>query len=177
MAFQRKWHVDLLCTMGVLFFGLFVWVGFQNVDGQENPSIKGYGGRLPEKTRTVLERMNEEIRNTKGIIDARSERIRFLSKSQDVKEYCFAYGILWYNDIPVISDVQFFRFEYRDEFGNLLTRVQNHLLSVTTIVYTLRMGYGNKEVRVSSRLKIPFCSLDAGLKKADPMTWAVVPNK
>ena len=167
MEIRKNWRHDIVLLGGILILGLFVWMGSRLLDKTDSTPIRGYGGKLSRKVVTVLERMNEDLMNTKGILSAQPGRILFVDENHHPKEYSFAYGTLWCNDFPVISGVRAFHFEYRDGAGNLLTRAEENLSAVETVVYTIRVAVNETDVMASYRAQIPFARLGGRWKDRD----------
>ncbi|MFH1943400.1 MAG: hypothetical protein ABIL68_14965 [bacterium] len=141
---------------GMFILALFLWLGsVRIVDMKKESSIRGYGGTLPDKVVTALARMNRDLENAKAIVYARPDRVCFIDASKTLKEYSFAYAALWCDDTPVISGIQAFHFEYRDDRGNLFARAGKYLPSVETVAYTIRISENDRDVLTNCRVKIP----------------------
>lgn len=141
---------------------------------RSDTSIKTYGGKLSDKELRVLEKMNGELHNSKKILYAQPDRILFIDKSEDLKEYSYAYGTLWFNNYPVIGDVRAFHFEYRDEASNFLTLSGKNLSTIETIGYMIRVTLDDKDVLASSRVKISPASLIQRSKDREKVYYAGV---
>jgi len=177
MRIGTNWRHEVVLLGGALFLGLFVWMGSRLLGKTDSTSIQGYGGKLSTKVVTVLERMNEDLRSARGILAAQPGRIRFIDKAQNTKEYSFAYGTLWCNDFPVISDVRAFHFEYRDSDGNLLTRAGENLSAVETVAYTIRVAENETDVLTSSRIRIPSVWPNEKLNSPHQTAWTASANR
>jgi len=90
------------------------------------------------------------------IVTAQSDRLIVASDQQALQTYSFNFQAIWNNNSPVITGVRAFHFEYRDRWGNLLTRAENRLSDVETVAYTMRLEVENKEIMIFSRIQIPF---------------------
>lgn len=172
--FRVPWRRRVVFLFKILFLGLFVWVGSLAVIRPDARSIQGYGGLLPPKTSRSLERMHAALRSAKRIIAAQPNRVRFVDDNETVAEYSFAYGTLWYNDYPVVSDVRAFHFEYRDGMGGLLVRAEEELARVETVGYTIRVASKDREVSASSRVKLPSVCVIAALRSEKQVALANV---
>jgi hypothetical protein len=56
---------------------------------------------------------------------------------------------------PLVSGVNALHFEYRDQWGNLLTHRSDNCGFVQTIAYTVRLVDRSSEVFVNSRTAVP----------------------
>lgn len=174
--FRANWRYDMTIIGGILFLGIFVWMGSRNPDESGPLSIKGYGGELSHNVVKILERMNEDLKTSKGIISAKPNRIVIIDGNNDVKEYSFAYETLWCNNSPVVSSVRAFHFEYRDGSGNLLNRTEKYLSVVETVGYTIRIWLDDKDVLTSSKVRIPAFGRDDNVENPDPVEWETALN-
>jgi hypothetical protein len=163
-VFNIKWKNDLIIASVLIFTAFFVWVASRAVDKSSESTLRGYGGKLSQKLRYTLERMNSDLKNAKLIITLQSDRVSFIDKNERLKEYSYAYNALWCDDYPVVSDVRSFYFEYRDKCGNLLTQNNRNLSSVAMVGYTIRFGENGKEIFSNSKVQISSKTINNSLK-------------
>jgi len=174
--FRAKWRYDMTIIGGILLLGVFVWMGSRNPDESGSSSMKGYGGELSHDVVRILQEMNEDLKNSKGIISARPNRIVFIDGNDGLKEYSFAYETLWCNNSPAVSSVRAFHFEYRDGSGNLLNRTEKYLSVVETVGYTIRIRLDDKDVLTSSKVRIPCFRQEDNVENPHPIEWETALN-
>lgn len=150
-----KRHYDILIIGSILCVGLFFWMGNRSPSRSDPSPIKSYGGDLPSRIQTLLKGLNEDLNNAHHIVTAQPGGILFITDHGKEKKYSYAYETLWVNDLPVISSIKAFHFEYRDERGNLLVRAQKNPIAIVSVAFTLRIEIHEKEILINSRVKIP----------------------
>ena len=150
-----KRHYDIFIIGSILCFGFFLWMGNRSPSRSDPSPIKSYGGDLPSRIQASLEGLNEDLNNARHIVTAQREGILFITNQGKEKKYSYAYETLWGNDLPVISSIKAFHFEYRDKRGNLLVRAQKNTVAIKSITYTIRIEIHEKEILINSRVKIP----------------------
>lgn len=149
-----KRHYDILIIGCILCFGLFLWMGNRSPSQSDPSHVKSYGGDLPVRTQTLLERLNEDLNNARHILTAQPGGILFITEHGKEIKYSYAYETLWLNGLPVISSIRAFHFEYRDGRGNLLFRAQKNPNTILTVAYTIRIEVHDKEIVINSSVKI-----------------------
>ena len=165
MKLRVNWKYDTVIGLVLLFFAIFVWMGSRKIGSVVELQINGYGGKLPKETVNILERMNKEFAETRAILFAQPDRIIIVDKNKNIKEYSFAYGTLWCDGFPIVSDIRAFHFEYRDEKRNLLTRANKNLPAIQRVTYIMRIFHDNKEILTGSSVKLS--ALDNSIKTND----------
>lgn len=155
MKYPMKRHLDIWIIGSMLCVGLFLWMGNRSSSPSDPSPIKSYGGDLPGRIQTPLEGLNEDLNNVCHIVTARPGGILFITDHGKEKQYRYAYETLWVNDLPVISNIKAFHFEYRDKRGNLLIRAQKNPTAIVSVAYTMRIEIREREILINSRVKIP----------------------
>ena len=122
-----------------------------NVDLFEHQS---YDRRLPDKVIRGLEMMDSDLQNAKRLISFDSDRIRFEDRQGSIKEYHFAYGVLWCNNYPVISEITAFHFEFRNASRHLVSPSRMSL-PITTIEYTLKILHRDQDLFANQSFNAP----------------------
>ena len=161
MKDSRYRHIQITVATVCILIGFFVWQGNRIRSDRLIPSLQVYGGSLSEYEISVLESMNRDLERTDKILSAGPQKISFLNHERDCVEYGFAYGTLWKNDSACLLGVRAFHLEYRDQYGNLLTRCDKKLHSIKTVSYVIRLGVEQNNVITSFKTRI---------KSPDPWT-------
>ncbi len=122
-----------------------------DVDFIEN---QNYDKRLPDKVVHGLEMMDSDLRSAKRLITFDSDEILFEDQKGHIKEYHFAFGVLWCNDYPIIAEIAAFHFEFRNAAGHQVSPSRMPQ-SITTIEYTLKMVQRDQELFANQSFKAP----------------------
>ena len=142
-------------VLGIIALLIFLlWGSGLDVSGKNPESIRSFGGDLPKKARYVLEDMNEEIRNTFEIVSAYPHQLVFKKYQKKTGKYSYNHGSIWKNDSPLLTGISAFHFEYRDRWGNLITRTDKSISSIETVNYTIRIKVDGDDVLAGSRVQI-----------------------
>ena len=139
-----------MLILAVLFFGLEsrgdAWSGGGMLDV--------LGGRLPQKAAIELERINAEIMAAKAILQAETGVIRILDAQDQVRRFAYQNGTLWADGRPVLLNLNRFHFEFRDEYGNLLTHSNTRRSEIKTVIYMLNLGQASRRILGSARIPL-----------------------
>jgi hypothetical protein len=168
-------HVQMIAVLLLILIGLFLLQGSRRMRSKDAVSIETYGGTLPEKMLGALQSMNADLAQARKIVRSDSDQIVFISTDEKSNHYEYSHGTLWRNDSPCLLQVHAFHFEYRDKYGNLLTPCSNHLESVETVAYVIRLGTDPDHVLVSYKTRIH--SEERLTSLLDKATLAQVPLK
>ncbi|MBN2417188.1 hypothetical protein JXO52_15225 [bacterium] len=95
------------------------------------------GTSIPAGPAARLAGMNEQLRSVRRVCIAGRERIVITGADSVTREYIVKNGVLWANSDPLVTDVCFFHFEYRDRFGNLIVRPEKDREEIESIAYIL----------------------------------------
>ena len=140
----------------LVFGGILLWATVLRISySAEHPvssGLEGYGGRFSDKVSQALQRMNEDLHQSKGILEAGPDMIRLIKSNDQIKEYCFAHQALWCDHYPVVSGVNAFHFEYRSSSGDRLIRPERNLRSVDMVCYTLHLSQDGKDILTNQRI-------------------------
>jgi hypothetical protein len=139
-----------------LALSLMVWRGIRAGGRPDEMPIHCYGGSLSSETRSALEGMNRDLHDAKDVLSIGSRDVFILDRSGRVREYSFDGSDLCVDRRPIVSGVNALYFEYRDQWGNLLTHRKENCVFVQTIAYTLRLQDHPSEVFVNSRTAVPY---------------------
>ncbi|NQT26583.1 hypothetical protein HQ585_14610 [candidate division KSB1 bacterium] len=153
MNFLRRKKMAGFLTLllsGLLLLG---WIGSLTAARMESWDSRVYGGRIPYKTRILLNRLHEDLRSADLIINAHSDHLLFQDEDGNAHEFNFMYGALWQNDYPFMVDVKKFHFEFRDGRGNLLNANSNPD-EIVTIGYVLHLEDQGKEVLANLSVRL-----------------------
>ena len=154
MKQHRFRHILFGSVLALVLTGFFMKPGNSGVKTESPHCIRTYGGKLSAKTLRILESMNKDLGQVKRIMRADSNRLVFMSNDANKKQVRYSYGSLWLDDSPCLPNVHAFHFEYRDKYGNLLTRYNGHLQSVETVAYVIRFGKNRNHVTTSYETRI-----------------------
>ena len=129
--------------------------GIQAGGRQEEIPIHCYGGMLSPGTRAALAGMNRDFHDAREVWSIGSRRVLIEDGKGAAREYYYSGSTLWLNRQPLVSRVRSLHFEFRDEWGNLLTHRSGNCVRVHTIVTTLRFTDRPSEIFVNSRTTLP----------------------
>ena len=138
-----------------LALSLLVWRGIRAGGRPEEMPIHCYGGNLSAETRSALEGMNRDLHDANDVLAIGSQGVLIEDRSGRVREYRCSGSVLYVNNRLLVSGVNAFHFEYRDQWGNLLTHRSDNCGFVQTIAYTVRLEDHPSEVFVNSRTTVP----------------------
>jgi len=150
---KLKWKIDICILILILGVGSFFWLGTYTGNAT-SLYLKSYGGKLSNNILSVLDDMQSDLENAQGILSANSYYIQFIDQECKVQNYQFYHNTLWASDRPVISHVQNFRFEYRNEGGYLITHANRNMEHVETIGYTICVIKNEKDILANGRIKV-----------------------
>jgi len=139
-----------------LFLSLLIFRGIQAGGQPEENRLFCYGGRLTQETRAALERMNRDFHGAKDVWSMDSRRVLIEDRNGLILEYQYSGSTLWLNRKPLVSRIRALNFEFRDEWGNLLTHRSGNCGRVQTIACVLRLTTHPTEVYVNSRTALPW---------------------
>jgi hypothetical protein len=151
---MNKWQNSAVIVCLVVLIGLPVWIGSRARERHTSTTIRYYGGHAPQKVQHVLERLNNTIKEAKEIISAQSDKLIFIDRDGDIKEYSYIYNTLWNNDYPAIANIGHFYFEYRDGMGSLLTRSRGRLNIIQRVGYSIRLKVNEKQILAYSSIEV-----------------------
>jgi hypothetical protein len=129
--------------------------GIQTAGRPEEILLHCYGGRLPSETQAALEKMNLDFHDARDVLSIGSRCVLIEDRNGFIREYQYSGSTLWLNREPVLSRVSALNFEFRDEWGNLLTHRSGNCGLVHTIGCTLRLADRPSETFVNSRTALP----------------------
>jgi hypothetical protein len=139
-----------------LIAALLIGRGIQAGGRMEEVPIHCYGGKLPEATREALEGMNRDFHGAREVWSIGSRRVLIEDSTGAAREYQYRGSTLWLNRQPLVSRIRAMHFEFRDEWGNLLTHRTGNCGRVRTIVTTIRLADRPSELFVNSRAALAF---------------------
>ncbi|MCK5145160.1 hypothetical protein KAR48_00305 [bacterium] len=137
-------------AVAVVFFGL----DSQGRDIGQIGMLDVVNGRLPQSNIDKLEWINLEIKNARSILEARLQVVKILAADNCIRQFEFIHGALWVDDRLVLKDVDRFHFEYRDAFGNLLTRADQQRQAINMVAYILNASHHSQSVLGCARIPI-----------------------
>jgi hypothetical protein len=152
MSIFKKWKWDVAGVVLVAVVGFFVWLGNGSNDATRSDNVALCGAKPTSSESSAIRNLNQDIREARTVLDARSDRVRLVDQNGKSVEYVFSYGRLWRNQECVVRRVRAFHFEYRDGRGNALTNTCSSRPTVETVGYTLRIGEGKKESMAYGRI-------------------------
>ncbi len=147
-------RIKKIIAFSFIMIPLMVWLPMQRKDRAIRSSVNAYGGKIEPKILSTLEQINRDFCQIEGIVSARSRSIQFVGKDDRIKRYRYAYNGLWCNDDLLIRGVKSFNIEYRDSYGNLLTRASDYIEDVGSIVCTLSMVSKDSEIYTIFRVNV-----------------------
>ena len=156
---MKRLSRNIAITLGIALAVTAVWMESQGESRPES-SIKFIGGQMCAQDITYLERINLNLKDSWGIVAAGQHKIRIISMDQSICEYNFDEGTLWCNGEPIISSITTFSFEYRDGYGNLISRVNRELNDINSVAYIIRISDNKKTIHGYSKVSIRNTSTD-----------------
>jgi hypothetical protein len=137
---KRAKHRIEFGFLGVsLIVTLLIGRGIQAGGRTEDIPLYCYGGKLPAETRAALEGMNRDFHEAREVWSIGSRRVLIEDRNGAAREYQYEGSTLWLNRRPLVSRIRALNFEFRDEWGNLLTHRGGNCGRVRTIVTTVRL--------------------------------------
>jgi hypothetical protein len=138
-----------------LALSLLIWRGTRADGRPEEISLHCYGGNPSSEARSALESMNRDLHDAKDVMTIASQCVIIKDRFGRVREYHFSDSMLCLDGRPLVSGLNALHFEYRDQWGNLLTHRNDNCRFVRTIAYTVRLADYPAEVFVNSRTTVP----------------------
>jgi hypothetical protein len=155
MSIRTRHRIEFGFFGLALALSLLVWRGIRAGGSPEEMPIHCYGGNLSAETRSALESMNRDLHDAHDVLVMGSQGVLIEDRFGRVREYRFSGSVLCVNSRPLVSGVNALHFEYRDQWGNLLTLRSDNCGFVQTIAYTVRLEDPPSEVFVNSRTAVP----------------------
>jgi len=109
-----------------------------------NPFVQN--GKLTRRAIFHLTQLNQHLDTDNVIVRAESGLISIQDQNDIIREYRIKDGILWVDKNPVLDGISFFHFEYRDKYGNLLTRPHQSLKDIKVIAYTVKVRSRDEDI-------------------------------
>jgi hypothetical protein len=156
MSVRTKHRIEFGFAGTLLILSFLVLKGSRVVGQTGTDPIACYGGSLSPQNRSALERMNRELREARDVLEIGSRRVLILDGQGRVSEYRFSDSALWKDESPFVTGVLAFHFEFRDEWGNLLTHRSENCECVRSAAYTVRINDRRSEVFAVSKTNLPF---------------------
>jgi len=148
-------HPKPLAALAVVMLAVaFFSVQTQGSELSEETLLDVLGGTMPCVVMNRLDHINNEIQNAKSILHVHSNRIHILNAENEIRVFTYAYGALWVDGQPVLKNVEGFHFEYRDAYGNLLTRAERRIHQIELISYLFSVKHRSKPVLGSARIPV-----------------------
>jgi hypothetical protein len=155
MSVRSRHRIEFGFFALALALSLLVWRGIRAGGRPEEMPIHCYGGNLSAETRSALESMNRDLHDAKDVLAIASQGVLIEDRFGRVREYRYSGSMLCVDTRPLVSGVNALHFEYRDQWGNLLTHRSDNCGFVQTIAYTVRLVDRSSEVFVNSRTAVP----------------------
>ena len=118
--------------------------------------VKGYGGRLPSAAAAALIQMQRDLESSIRLLETGSDRVVFLDRAGNRRMYQYLFETLWRDDFPVLTDVLAFHFEFRDGHGNAALPGSEHMASIESAGYTLRIAHGANQILAHAKVPVRF---------------------
>ncbi len=143
MSRQAKHRIEAGMISLIVLISCLIWRENKALDSPAPSSIHWYGKSISSKTIKGVTQLHQDLENIRDVLDMDTYRLQIRTRDGQITEYRFDHTILWKDWKPLISDVNIFHFEYRDENGNLLTCRPQHRDRVHRIGYTLSLANSN----------------------------------
>ncbi len=129
-------------------------------------------GRIPltGNAGVALEKLETDIRKAGSLLAAGPDRLVVWNREGGYSEYLFCENTLWLNGEPVIADIGSFVFEYRDIYGNWLTRPEKCRSSVASVGYLIRIHSGSGNRSSEKSIDLAF-DCKTGMEQAGSLAW------
>jgi hypothetical protein len=151
---KRHWRGELVLLFSIILSSGVLWMENRaDIPGAADP-YRGYGGRMPDEVGTALKRMVDDVGSAYRIVQAEVNVLSVTGPSGEIRTYRFDGETLWQNDNPMVSGVCAFHFEYRDQWGNLLTQGGNDTRSIETVGYAIRILRHRREIASGSKVEV-----------------------
>jgi hypothetical protein len=143
--------------------------GIQAGGRMEEVPLQCYGGRLPAETRAALEGMNRDFHEAKDVWSIGSRRVLIEDRTGAAREYRYEGSTLWLNRQPLVSRIRALNFEFRDEWGNLLTHRSGNCGRVRSIVTTVR--FADQSIFSSLKIRLAESPSEVFVKSRAALPW------
>ena len=104
------------------------------------------GVELSGQTAALIAELNAHLTDAADIVYAESGLIRLKGHDNLIREYLLKDGMLWIDRNPVLDGIAFFHLEYRDVYGNLLTRPHKNLQEIDVVAYTMKVNVNHNNI-------------------------------
>ncbi len=149
---KKHWRFELVILIGVVLGVSVLWMENLANNQTETRSCHGYGGRLMPDVRIVLGQMENDVIHARNLLQAQPNRLSFVGAQGKIRTYRFAHETVWQDDEPLVSNVRSFHFEFRDQWGNLMTQYENDSAGIETIGYTICVVHNGNEVMAGGKM-------------------------
>jgi hypothetical protein len=156
MSVRTRHRIEFGFSGLVLTLSLLIWRGIRAGGTPEEIPIYCYGGNLSSGTRSALQSMNRDLHDARGVLAIGSRGVLIEDRSGRMKEYRCSGSMLFADGVPLVSGVNALHFEYRDEWGNLLTHRSGNCGVVRIIAYTVRLEDRSSEMFINSKTTVPY---------------------
>jgi hypothetical protein len=161
-AFIKKhWRSELVTVFGVALSISLFWMENRAESSSgglfqpaESSSLKGYGGNLPAEVQSVIQEMAGNLAQAQRIETAQPRCIEITDKTGTRRTYGFDHDAVWRDGNPVIGNVRSFHFEYRDQWGNLLTRSDSDPGSIRSVGLAIRITDHGRDIAASIKVAL-----------------------
>ena len=87
----------------------------------------------------ILSEMNQELKTAEHLLITEPDHLAFLTDDGVRKSYRFVNRSLWKNQMPLIHEISTFHFEYRNRYGQLLSRATRDRDQIYRIQYVMHL--------------------------------------
>ncbi len=151
MSVRTKHRIEFGFAGILLILALLLVRGNRAEGRTEAGAVHCYGGRLSTEALSSLEVLNHDLREACDVLEMGTQQVKIADEKGAVREYQFLDSTLWREGQPLMSGIGSFCFEFRDEWGNLLTVRRQNCDGVQSIGYTFRIQSRSTEIFVRSQ--------------------------
>ena len=141
--------------LGVFILLVFGFWTSDHANSQDSHRLRFYGGEGSDHMVQCLEQLHTEIEHIAALYLAKPDNLVFENKTGEICEYSFAYNTLWRNQHPILSNIQDFHFEYRNQAGEYsIVESTEERLKIRQIMFVLRFYNDGQEILANDRMEI-----------------------
>jgi hypothetical protein len=151
---KNHWRSELVFLFSMVLSISLLWMENRAEPGIEANTVKGYGGSLPVEVQSIFQGITGDLAEANNIETAKPRRISIVDKAGTKRIYWFNHETVWRDGDPVISHVRSFHFEYRDQWGNLLTQSDRDPGSIESVGVAIRIATRGREIAAAVKVRL-----------------------
>jgi hypothetical protein len=151
---RRRIQIETGLIGAFILLALCFWTS-DHANSQERHRLRFYGGEGSDHMVQCLEKLHVEIEHIACLHLARPDNLVFENETGEVCEYSFAYNTLWRNQHPILSNIQDFHFEYRNQSGEYgMVESAEDRLKIRLVMFVLRFYNQDQEILDNDLIEI-----------------------